>query len=231
MSQLQVIDKEDTLQKISSTGLIVGAILLLVFNILSPRPDDPTSMQSVLTAMADERGITLLSQLFLAFSIWMVMIGSAGVYRSIIDDGAAWARLGFYGIIVGTVLWGVTFGLGSAMVHTAVDWAAAPAADKPAAYTIAAAVSNATSGIETMSIIMLWLALAFLGFGMARSADYPRWLGWTVVVLGIAMVAAVGIPKFFNGNTSTLLILFGGIAVLTTVLLLVVGFWVARKAW
>lgn len=231
MSQLQLTVKEDTLQKISSTGFIVGAVLLLVFNILSPRPDDPTSMQSVLTAMSDEKGLTLLSQLSLAFSIWMVMIGSAGVYRSITDGGAAWARLGFYGIVVGTVLWSITFGLGSATVHTAADWVAAPAADKPAAYTIAAAVSNATSGIETMSIIMLWLALAFLGLGMARSTVYPRWFGWTGVVLGIAMVAAVGVPKFFNGYTSTLLILFGGIAILTTILFLVVGFWVARKAW
>jgi len=231
VAQLQVIEKEDTFRKISSAGLIIGAVLLIVFNILSPRSGDPSSLQSRLTTMSDERVLTLLSQLLLAIGIWMMMIGVAGVYRSIRDAGAGWARLGFYGIVVGTVLWSVTFGLGSATVHTAVDWAAASAADKPAVFTTAAAVSNATSGVETMSIIMLWMALILLGAGMARSAVYPRWLGWTAVVLGIAMVAAVGIPKFFIGNTGTLLAVFGGLAILTTAWLLVVGIGVAPKAW
>jgi hypothetical protein len=230
MSQ-QVKFKEDSLQKISSTAFIIGAVLLIVFNLLTPRPDDPTNMQSVLRTMSDQRVFTHLSQLLLAFSIWLVMIGSAGVYRSIKESGAAWARLGFYGIIVGAVLWSVTFGLGSATVNSAADWAAASTADKAAAFNIAAAVSEATSAIETMSIIMLWLALIFLGAGMARSAVYPGWLGWVAAILGVAMVATVGIPKFFVGNTSTLLLLFGGLALLTTFWLLVSGIWVARKAW
>jgi hypothetical protein len=78
---------------------------------------------------------------------------------------------------------------------------------------------------------MLWMALILLGAGMARSAVYQRWLGWTIAVLGIAMVAAVGIPRFFIGNTSTLVVVFGGLAILTTVWFLVVGIGVARKAW
>lgn len=78
---------------------------------------------------------------------------------------------------------------------------------------------------------MLWLALIFLGNGMARSAVYPRWLGWGAVFLGIGMVAVVGIPKFFMGYTSTLLSVFGGLALLTTIWMLLTGIWVARKAW
>jgi hypothetical protein len=45
------------------------------------------------------------------------------------------------------------------------------------------------------------------------------------------MVAAVGIPRFFIGNSSTLVVVFGGLAILTTVWFLVVGIGVARKAW
>jgi hypothetical protein len=231
MSQQQVNFKGDALQKISSTAFIIGAVLLIVFNLLSPRPDDPTSVQSVLTTMSDQKVFTHLSQLLLAFGIWLVMIGSAGVYHSITENGAAWARLGFNGVVVGTALWSVTFGLGSATVNSAAEWVAASTAEKADALNIAASVSAATSAIETMSIIMLWLALILLGIGMARSMIYPGWLGWVAAILGVAMVAAVGIPKFFAGNTSTLILLFGGLALLTTLWLLVTGIWVARKAW
>lgn len=93
--------------------------------------------------------------------------------------------------------------------------------EKVAAYGIADAILTATSGIETMSIITLWLAIVFLGIGMARSAVYPIWLGWVAVVLDIAMVTIVGIPKSFIGYTSTLLMLLGDLALLTTVWLLV----------
>jgi hypothetical protein len=230
-SQLQGIVRGDTLQKIASAAFITGAVLLIVFNILSPRPDNPTNMQSVLTTMSDQKVLTQLSQLLLALGMWGVMIGSAGVYRSIKERGAAWSRLGFYGIIIGTSLWSITFGLGTVTVNTAAEWAAATGAEQAAAYGVAAAVSTATSGLETMSIIMLWLALILLGIGMARSAIYPRWLGYIVVVLGIAMVVVVGIPKFFMGYTSTLLVVFGVLALLTTAWFLATGIWVARKAW
>ncbi len=133
--------------------------------------------------------------------------------------------------LVRKVLWSVTFGLGSVGVNTAADWVAASPADKAGAYTIAATVMDATSGIETMSIIMFGLALVLFGISMARSTVYPRWLGWVAAVLGIAMVTVVGVPKFFNGSTSVLLLIFGGLAILTTFWLLATGIWVARRAW
>jgi hypothetical protein len=231
MSQQQVNFKGDSLQKISSTAFIIGAVLLIVFNLLSPRPNDPTSLQSVLTTISNQTVFTHLSQLFLAFGIWLAMIGSVGVYRSIKASGAAWARLGFYGIIVGATLWSITFGLGSTTVNTAADWVSASTADKAATLNVAAAETAATSAIETMSILMFWLALILLGIGMARSAVYPRWLGWLAAILGFAMVAAVGVPKFFFGNTSILLLLFGGLALITTIWMLATGIWVARRAW
>jgi hypothetical protein len=231
MLQQQVNFQGNTLQKISSTAFIIGAVLLIVFNVLAPRPDNPANMESVMTTMSNQAVFTHLSQLLLTFGIWLVMIGSAGVYRSITASGAAWARLGFYGIIVGAVLWSVTFGLGSATVSTAAEWMTASTTNKAAAFNVAAAVSTASSAIETMSIIMLWSALIFLGVGMASSSVYPGWLGWVGITLGVAMVAVVGIPKFFLGNTSTLLLLFGGLALLTTVWMLLTGIWVARKAW
>lgn len=231
MTLIQDNFKGDALQKLASAGFISGGVLLLVFNLLSPRPADPSNFQSVLTTMADQKFLTLLSQLFLVLGIWGVMMGSAGVYHTISGAGSAWARFGFYGIVVGTALWSITFGLGSVTGNAAESWMLASTADKPVAYNIATAVSAATSGIETMSILMLWWAIIFLGIGIARSGIYPSWFGWVGAVLGIVMVAAVGVPKFFAGNSSTLLLLFGGLALITTLWFLVFGIWVARKAW
>jgi hypothetical protein len=231
MSQQQDILRGDTLQKIASTGFIFGGLLLLVFNLLYPRPADPGSTPSVLTAMADQKVLTQLSQLMLALGFWGVMIGSAGVYRSITVGGAPWARLGFYGIVVGTAIWSINFSLGTASVNAAADWVAASSADKAAAYRVAATVLTVNTGIYTMSILMFWLALTFLGTGMARSAVYPGWLGWGAVVLGIAMVAFVSIPRFFVENSTFSMLIFAGLALLTTVWFIVVGIWVARRAW
>ncbi|MGD2159152.1 MAG: hypothetical protein PVG32_19905 [Anaerolineales bacterium] len=231
MSGQQGVFQRDTLQRISSAGLVIGAVLLVVFNLLYPRPADPSSAQSVLTAMADQKVLTQLSQLMLALGFWGLMIGSAGVHRSITDRGAAWARLGFYGIVGGTAIWSINFGLGLASANAASDWVVASVADKAAAYDVANTFLTVNSGIYTMSILMFWLALIFLGAGMARNPVYPQWFGWVAVVLGIAMVAIVGIPRFLVENSTSSMFIFAGLSLLTTVWFLVVGIWVARRAW
>jgi hypothetical protein len=232
MSQQQGILKGDSFQRLASAGMIIGAVLLIVFNILAPRPPDPTNIQSALTNTVDNFFLFQLSHLMLAMGFWGVMIGSAGVYHSISDRGAAWARAGFYGIVVGTTLWMITMALTSVDASAAVDWVTASDADKASAFSIAAAISNISMAAYMMSILMFWFALVFLGAGMASSSVYPGWLGWMAVVLGIAMVAVVGVPQFLAGdvNTSSMLI-FAGIALLTTIWLLAVGIWNARKAW
>lgn len=232
MSQQQRLIGGDDFQKLASAGMIVGAVLLIVFNILVPRPSDPTNMQSSMLNTVDNYFMFQLSHLMLAVGILGTMIGSAGVSRSITDRGAAWARVGFYGIVVGTVLWMITYAMTSVDASTAADWAAAPAADKTAFYSIAVATINVGKAAYIMSIILFWSALIFLGIGMARSTVYPGWLGWIGAALGTVMVAIVGVPQFMAGevNTSSMLI-FAGLALLTTVWFLVIGIWVARKAW
>jgi hypothetical protein len=232
MSQQQNIIRGDSFQKLTSTGMIVGAVLLIVFNVLVPRPSDPGNMQSAIINTVDNFFLFQLSHLMLAVGILGTMIGSAGVYRSITDRGAAWAQVGFYGIVVGTVLWMITYAMTSVDASTAADWAAAPAADKNLFYGIAVASINVGKAAYIMSILLFWLALVFLGVGMARSKTYPGWLGWIGAALGTGMVAIVGVPQFMAGevNTSYMLI-FAGLALLTTVWFLVIGIWVARKAW
>src|SRR3989304_5360976 len=107
MAQQQGVVKGDALQRIASAGFVIGAVLLIVFNFLLPRAADPSNTQDVLTKWGGQKGLTQLCALLLAVGIWGVMMGTAGVYRSITANGAAWARLGFYGITVVTAIWRV----------------------------------------------------------------------------------------------------------------------------
>ena len=232
MVQQQGIVKGDVLQKIGSAGFIIGAILLVIFNVLLPRADDPSITQEVLQKLGGQEVLTEVCALLLAIGAWAVMLGAAGVYRSISTGaGAAWTRLGFYGIVVGTAMWAVNFALTMATAGAAANWLAAPAAGQVTAYSVAASLYAGSQAVETMSIIVYWLALAFLGIGMAVSTVYPRWLGWIGIVLGIGTMAAVGIVAAFTGLSSTLQLTFMVLSLLSMLWALVTGIWVARKAW
>lgn len=232
MAQQQAIVKGDTLQKLGSTGFIIGAILLIIFNILLPRISDPSNTQELLTKWGGQEVLVQMSALLLVVGIWGLMIGIVGVYRSIsTGGGAGWVRLGFYGVVVGTTIWTITFALVMATADTAATWIAAPAAGKTAAYGVAAAVYAVNETMHTMSVIVYWLALVFLGIGMVLSSVYPRWMGWVVLVLGIVTMATGGVIRVFTGPISTLQMIFATLSILTTIWALVLGIWVARKAW
>lgn len=232
MEQQRAITKGDVLQKLGSAGFIVGAILLIIFNVLLPRPSDPSNVQEVLTKWGGQEVLVQMSALLLAVGIWGLMIGIVGIYRSISTGaGAVWVRLGFYGVVVGTTVWTIAFALVMASADTAAAWIAAPAAGKAAAYGVAAAVYAVNETMHTMSVIVYWLALVFLGIGMVLSSVYPRWMGWVVLVLGIVTMATGGVIRVFTGGISTLQMIFAVLSILTTIWALVVGIWVARKAW
>jgi len=231
MEQQQGIIKGDSLQKLGSAGFIIGAILLVIFNVLFPRPSDPSNVQEMLTKLGEQQVLAQICALLLAVGIWGTMIGVTGVYRSISAGGAAWARLGFYGIVVGTTIWTIHFALAIAATGEAASWIVAPTADKATAYSVAVAVSAASGATETMSIIVFWLALIFLGIGMVLSAVYPKWMGWGFVVLGIATVVASGVIPLFAGHGIALQFIFMILSLLSTIWVLVIGIWIARKAW
>jgi hypothetical protein len=231
MDHQQGIIKGDSLQKLGSAGFIIGATLLVIFNVLIPRVSDPSNVREMLKNLGEQEVLAQICFLLLAVGIWGAMIGVTGVYRSISAGGAAWARLGFYGIVVGTTLWTITFALGMATACSAASWIVAPTADKATAYSVAVAVSAAQGATETMCIIVYWLALVFLGIGMVLSAVYPKWMGWVLVFLGIATVVAAGVIPVFTGPASAIQFIFMILSLLSTIWILVVGIWIARKVW
>jgi hypothetical protein len=236
MTQPHGIIKGDVLQKIGSAGFIIGAILMVIGGLLLPHASTPTSnVQEMLRPLGEQLFNAQLSVLLVIASIWAMMIGVAGVYRSITEtggatSGAAWARLGFYFMLVGTVLYTVALTLDASTASAVANWLAAPAVAKEAAYGVVAAVNAVGRGLYPVAIIAYWAPFAFLGIAMLVSAVYPRSLGWTAVVLGSAVIA-LGIVQSFTARTTTLTLIFMVLSLLTGLWGLVVGIWVARKAW
>jgi hypothetical protein len=231
MVQQQGIVKGDVLQKIASIGLIIGAILLIIFSSLEPRVSDPSDTAAVLQKFGENETLAEVCMLLIAVGLWVVMTGIAGIYRAISARGAAWARLGFYGIMVGTAILTLSSALGMAEAGAAANMLTAPAAGYATAYSIAASLHAGALSVQTMGYIGYWLALAILGIGMVLSAVYPRWMGWVGIVLGIGTMAAVGIVMAFAGPGSTTQVVSMVLSLLSCLYALVVGIWVARKAW
>ena len=122
------IAKGGVLQRIAGPSFIVGAILLVVSNVLHPRSD--TDLGFVQDIAADMGGLWEAYHLMLVVGIWGLLIGVVGIYRSISTGGGApWARLGFYGLLVGTTVWTVLFatdGLGLPIVVESWEDATGP---------------------------------------------------------------------------------------------------------
>lgn len=233
--QQQGIAKGDVLQRAASLFFIAGAILTVVFNLLHPRATDGTfdNPEPFLKAAADA-GLAFyqLDHLLLALGIWLIVGGLAGVYRSLSGGAAAtWARFGFYGALVAAAVWTVLFASDMGFKTVVDEWAGAPGPDKASWFTAAVTLGRVNFFLFSMAAIVFWLALLTMGIGMALSTVYPKWVGWALIVLGVATVVAVGVPQLFTGPSNVTNVLFAILATLTSLWTLVVGIWVARKAW
>jgi hypothetical protein len=230
VAQEHDIPNADALQKLSGTGFIVGSILIVIGSLWLPTID----LSHVLRAQQQfgEQAVRLqICALLITFGYWAIMLGTAGLYSSITATGSAWARLGFYFHIVGVVLWTLGMSLDVSYSVAIVNWMTSPAAAKEVAYSVVTVLSPAGfgRGLFPMNVMVNWLAFAFLGVGMALSAIYPRWLGWSGLILGMAGVL-LGISMTFTGRErlfTPFIILWG----FTILWWLMTGIWTAGRAW
>jgi hypothetical protein len=229
----QNIMKGDTLQRMSSAGFIIGAILVAVSGLLMPHANTPTSnLREMLTPMGEYQYRTIVASLFGMVGFWMALIGVTGVHRSITASetkGAVWARLGFYFILMGTVLWTVSWAMDINTASAVANWLSAPSDGKEAAWNVVATLSAFGRGILPTTWIVYWLALVVLNVAMIFGDVYPRWLGWTGLIISIPMIA-LGVFQVFTPRSITLTLIFSILMMLTILWNLAIGIWVARRA-
>lgn len=231
MSQPLGILKGDAHQKIAGVGFISGAILFGISGLLMPHATTPTGdLQEMLKPLGEYEFLTITSSLLMTLGFWVAMIGMSGVSRSITASGAAWARVGFYSVLVGTALWTVCMSLDVGTAGAVATWLAVPVEGKEAAWSVVAALSAFGRGLIPLTWVVYWLALAFLGIAMILSTAYPRWLGRICLTLAVPTIA-LGIVQTFNARSITLTLMFSVLMLATALWDLATGIWIARRAW
>ena len=218
-------------QILSSAGLIVGAVLIIMANIWVTRVGlgDP---MAALDKFSENVDLLRAMALLITFGWWAVMIGVVGVNHSIPAGGAVWARLGLYFMIVGTALWTLGMALDITYSNLIASWLSAPDADKEFArdlITIYSPTIGIGRGLFPMNVMSNWLAFGFLGMGMLRSSRYPLWSGWVGSVLGVGGLL-LGTTMAFVGREAVWG-LFTVLAFATILWILALGIWVARESW
>lgn len=195
--------------RIGSLCAMVGAVIFMAANIVHPRSPNiqVTALQVETVAHSD---IWVTDHLLLLLGGLLLLPGLLAIQRSIGSGaGAAWAELGNAGAVVSTAIWAVLIavdGLTSKVVHGA--WASAPETEKAVAMRIAEALEHIDVGIFSIYIIVFFGATFMLyGLAVTKSGRFPRWLGWTAVLLGLA--------SFFDGIAQA----YTGLSVLVTNLL------------
>jgi hypothetical protein len=160
MTQGQSIVKGDAIQRISSAGFITAAILMVIGNLLMPYTTTPTSdLQEMLRPLGEHELRTEASSLLVTIGFLAMMIGVTGVYRSITAGGMAWARLGFYVLLVGTALQAVSLSLDVATASAVGKCLAAPVDGKEAAWN---AVYPRWLGLTGLILAMPVIAVGIL---------------------------------------------------------------------
>ena len=234
MTQQQTIVKGDALQKISSAGFILGAILVAAGGLMMPHANTPTSdLREMLTPMGEYQYRTIIASLLGMIGFWLVLIGVTGVDRSITSSktkGAVWARLGFYFTLMGTVLWTVSWAMDINTANAVANWLSGPSDGKAAAWNIVATLSAFGRGILPTTWVIYWLALAMMNVAMLQSDVYPSWLGWTGLTVNVPMIG-LGVFQVFTPRSITLTLIFSMLMMLTTLWNLAIGIWGARRAW
>ena len=217
-------------QKLSSTGFIIGVLLITIGNVWVTLVGlgDPAE---ALSKFSENVQLLQVVALLITLGWWAVLIGVVGVSHSITASGAAWARLGLYFMITGTALWTLGMALDISYANLIANWLSAPEADKEFArdlITIYSPTLGIGRGLFPMNVMSNWLAFGFLSMGMIRSSIYPRWLGWFGFGLG-TIGLPMGATMIFTGREA-IWNAFSILAFATILWLLALGVWMARES-
>jgi hypothetical protein len=215
--------------KIGGWCAVAGSLLAGVGNLVHPVTpmNDPVGVARVI---ADSGGWVPV-HLAIVVGILLMLGGLVALDHSI-GGGIAGtlARFGLWAAVGG-----VTIGLvlvildGVAARQLAQEWAAAPPGEQAAALGLVHV--NETINFALASLFNLVFAgVTFILFGLAVALSdlHPRWLGWVVVVAGVASIVA-GLVQAFTGEpteASRGLTIFGPTVI--TLWLMAIGFVLVR---
>jgi hypothetical protein len=110
---------------------------------------------------------------------------------------------------------------GVAAKHLADAWEVAPPEEAAAALRVVLAEEAINFALAALfNILFAEVTFILLGLAVAWSGEYPRWLGWVVVVAGVGSVP-VGLVQAYTGES------IGFTSIATIIFPTIITLWVA----
>ena len=218
-----------TIVRVSAVAAVAGAVLALIGNLIHPRSGDDSDFE-VYNRFAHS-GSLRAADLILIVALILLTVAVVGIARTL--EGTeleVFARIGaLFGIVGGTIAI-AQLGLESFAyrLQTQVFEGARPA-DVRSAFWAANAVDHVSSGLFiTWTLVFLGIAPFVLGLGMARSAQWPTWIG-VLGGLGGAVCAVVAAILFVQTDAGSQDVVFLVGSLLVTAWFLCAGVWLLRQ--
>src|SRR5215216_2993840 len=193
--------EEWSIFRIGAVAGIVGSLLAMVGNLLHPATP-AGNPEGVARTIAQSANWVLVHLVIVVGLI--LMLGALIALSRSIEGGLAGA-LAWLGSIAAVA--GVTVGVilvivdGVAAKHLADAWEAAPPDEAAAALRVVVAEEAINFALASLfNILFAGVTFIVLGLAVASSGEYPRWLGWMVVIAGVGSVL-VGLVQAYTGES------------------------------
>jgi hypothetical protein len=182
--------------RIAAVCAFAGAALLALGTVLHPGDADPNNAAAAVAEYAASRQWIAIH--LIQFAGVAAMIAALLMLGRQLEAGAL-PRLATGGAVASLALAAALQAVDGIALKAMVDaWAAAPAAEKNAAFRAAFAVRQIEIGFASLSSLVFGATAVLFGAALLNARAFPAWLGWLGIAAGSGMAAA-GLAIAYTG--------------------------------
>ena len=229
------------LDSVAKWSLIIGPLLVIIFNFLSPTngvdPINPEDSDAFIAALGADAGIAQIYFVIVLLGIILYTRALVGLWR-IAPVGTSRYRMtiGILGSSTALALWAIVVGLSLAEISVAEKLATATAGAQAGVAGAAEAAAGATIiakalhaglfGVYQTATYVAYLSLIPLGGGLAISGIVRKEFGWVIALTGLVTVVLTSI---FPVKTEEGIMIFGIMALIWGITFIATGLQIARQ--
>jgi hypothetical protein len=176
-----------SLYRVGGISTLAGSALMIVAMVL--RPPTPELLSS---AAPLSTGNWVISFGCLAMGMFLLLGGWLSLSQHFEETQVeGWGAVGLAGFILGSAGMLVTAGLNIDLLPTFLELAASGTQAEQNASLQYLALSRATHALEVISWPVLWTGIALSSVAIAEDDEYPRWLGYSGILVSFGEIATL----------------------------------------
>ena len=215
------------LHPVAKWSLIIGPVLIVVFNFLMPvngfTPIDPEDTGAYIKKLGDNADIAQVYVLLILLGTVLFTRGIIGLWQATPTGSVARQRLtvGMLGTVAALGLWAVVLGLGLAEASVAAKVVVGEADS-----LVAGTLHAAGFGVFQVTTFVAFISLIPIGGGIAVSGIVRKEFGWLIVAIGVVTVIVTSVMPV---KTEAGSMAFGIIALVWGLTWVVMGLQIMRQ--